>query len=102
MSASTDQREHAVARARRILDLLKQAADHDDEGPSNALLAERVGYGSTSSVADAISFLATCGLIEVQRANHTRVVTICATGKSTAGTVRKAHHSARVNMARAA
>lgn len=92
---------HAVEMAGKIFAALKQCAAVGSECPSNKQLAERVGYKSTASVSDAINFLATAGMIEVERGNHNRVITICATGKRTAGVVRKAHHSAAINQARA-
>lgn len=90
---------HAVEMAGKIFKALRLCAEAGLECPSNRQLAERVGYKSTASVSDAINFLATAGMIDVERGNHNRVVTICASGKRTAGEVRKAHHSAAINQA---
>ena len=102
MSKSLDQKEHALQRAAAIFRIIKACAEAGLECPSNTSLAERAGYQSTSSVSDAISFLAVAGYITVERSNRSRVVTIVSSGKKTAGQIAKAHHSARVNAARLA
>jgi DNA-binding transcriptional regulator YhcF (GntR family) len=97
MSASQEQREHAIQKAQKLFRIISQAADYGHQCPSNKILAERIGYKSAARVADAISFLSTAGMITVERANNARVVTITATGKKTAGEVEKPHHSAKIN-----
>jgi DNA-binding FadR family transcriptional regulator len=94
MSASLEQREHAVQRAGKIFALLRQAAERGESCPTNSALRERFGCGD-QAIVSAFHFLESCGMIEVRRGNDHRVVTIRATGKSTAGTVRKPHWSAR-------
>lgn len=97
MGKSQEQQDHAVARAGRIFAIIRTAAEAGLECPTNAALAESVGYSSTASVSNALSFLALSGMIAVRRSNHTRVVTIMASGATTAGVARKAHHSAKIN-----
>lgn len=104
MSLFPDPESHAVQKAMTILQVLKACANAGLQCPTNAALAERSGYRSTASVANAVSFLATCGFISVERMNHTRIVTICATGKRTADPCisrskgqKRPHHSAQIN-----
>ena len=47
MPASPEQREHAVERASRIFAVIRDAADRNQRCPSNAVLAERFGVGTT-------------------------------------------------------
>lgn len=100
MPASAEAQENAVTKAASIFRLIKLAAENGLECPTNAALAEAVGYRSTANVAKALSFLAVAGMIEIERFNHTRIVTIVASGKKTAGAIRKPHHSAKINAVR--
>lgn len=95
MTASPEQREHAVERASRIFAVIRDAADRGLRCPSNAVLAERFGVGTTVIV-NALHFLESCGMIEVSRSAATRVVTIRATGAKTAGAVGKPHWTERL------
>ena len=94
MPASAAQREHAVERASRIFAVLRDAAERGKRCPSNATLAERFGVGTTA-VVNALHFLESCGMIVVDRSNATRIVTIRATGKQTAGKVYAPHWTER-------
>lgn len=94
MSASQEQREHAVQRAGKIFALVRQAAERGEPCPPNAVLRERFGCGD-QAISSALHFLAANGMIVVERGNDHRVVTICATGAKTAGTVKKPHWSTR-------
>jgi DNA-binding transcriptional regulator YhcF (GntR family) len=94
MTVSSEQKEHAVQRAGKIFGLLKQAAERGERCPTNRMLGERFGCGD-QAIVSAFHFLESCGMITVERGNDRRVVTICATGKRTLGTVKKPHWSAR-------
>lgn len=87
MPASRATQEHAMDRAKRVFQIVKSAAENGIECPTNAAIAESVGYSSTSRAADAISFLSTAGMIRVERSRNSRVVEIVATGKRTAGKI---------------
>lgn len=95
MSASTEQREHAVHRASRIFAIIRDAADRGERCPTNAALAERFGVGTTTIV-NALHFLESCGMIEVAPSSSSRVVTIRATGKRTAGAFGEPHWTQRL------
>lgn len=94
MSASPEQREHAVERASRIFAIIRDAADRGECCPSNAILAQRFGVGS-SVIVNALHFLESVGMIVVSRSNASRIVTIRATGKQTAGKVYAPHWTER-------
>lgn len=95
MSASPEKREHAVERASRIFAVIRDAAERGERCPTNAVLAERFGVGTTVIV-NALHFLESCGMIVVTRSNATRIVTIRATGKQTAGKVHGPHWTERM------
>jgi DNA-binding MarR family transcriptional regulator len=83
--------QHAIAQRRiRIFSLLKEAAERRAPCPKNYQLAVRLGCG-IATVSAAIADLETAGLIKVERGNSSRVVTICASGARTAGTIREQH-----------
>lgn len=84
MPASTEQTEHAVERAARIFKVLKQAAECGEPCPTNKTLSERFSCGTTTIV-NALHFLEANGMIEVERQNMSRVVTIRASGAKTSG-----------------
>lgn len=69
---------------RIIYDMLVNAAEHGDPCPANTLLAVAIGASSVSGPVKYIHGLTDKGLIQVKRSQRTRVVTITATGKSTA------------------
>lgn len=94
MTASAQQREHAVERASRIFAIIRDAADRGECCPSNATLAQRFGCG-TSVIVNALHFLESVGMIVVSRSNASRIVTIRATGKATAGKVYAPHWTER-------
>ncbi len=92
MPASPEAVEHAVKRAAKIFGIIKQAAERGESCPTNRNLGERFGCGDTPIV-NALVFLEANGMIEVERGNDRRVVTIRATGERTAGRVGKPHWS---------
>lgn len=92
MAASIASQEHAVERAAKIFALLKQAAVRGQKCPTNATLAERFGCG-TATIANAFHFLEGNAMIDVERGQCGRIVTICATGDRTAGHLREVHHT---------
>lgn len=95
MAASPEQREHAVERASRIFAVIRDAAERNQRCPSNAILAERFGVGATAIV-NALHFLESVGMIVVSRSNASRIVTIRATGKQTAGKLHAPHWTERM------
>lgn len=94
MPASPEQREHAVARAGKIFAILRETAERGEVCPTNDILAERFGCGTTVIV-NALAFLEGAGMIAVERGSDKRVVTILASGKRTAGKIRRPHWSRR-------
>lgn len=94
MPASPEQREHAVERAGKIFALIRQAAERGERCPTNRVLGTRFGVGN-QTIVSAFHFLESCGMIRVERGHDRRVVTICATGKSTTGSIRKPHFTRR-------
>lgn len=82
MPASIEAQEHAVARAAKIFGLIKQAAQRGERCPTNPMLAERFGV-KPNSISRAVNFLEANGMIEVERGNDWRKVTIVATGERT-------------------
>lgn len=94
MPASAEQREHAVERASRIFAVIRDAAERGERCPTNAVLAERFGVGTTVIV-NALHFLESCGMIVISRSNASRIVTVRATGKQTAGTLHAPHWTER-------
>lgn len=94
MSASPEQREHAVQRAAKIFAIIKAAAERGESCPTNAVLRERFGCAD-QAIASAFGFLEANGMIVVERGNDHRVVTIRASGHRTAGAVKKPHWSRR-------
>ena len=88
--------DHAVARAARIFAELKRCAEAGEPCPCNEALAADNGCGKTH-VINILNLLIVAGMIEIERGNRDRIVTICATGKKTAGTIKARHHSARYN-----
>lgn len=74
-------------RAKVVMRMLRTAADRNDVCPSNGVIATAIGGRSASSGANIVAFLESNGLISVERGRTERVVTICATGKRTRGTI---------------
>lgn len=74
--------QSAVERAGKVFALVKQAAERGEECPGSGVLAERLGCGVTA-IARYFDFLKANGMVEVRAAAGIRVVTICATGKTT-------------------
>lgn len=99
MPASREQSESKLARAAKIFEIVKGYAERGEPCPTNQMLADRLSVSSTSKISDAFSFLHIAGMIEVKRMNARRIVTITATGKSTAGEPGKPHWSALRNAA---
>ncbi|EQA96833.1 hypothetical protein [Sphingobium baderi] len=71
----------------RCLRILEAAADEGKECPTNAYLADMLGYAAPNMASGVVSLLETMGFIKVQRGRRNRVVTIVKTGSRTAGTV---------------
>lgn len=99
MPASPEQSATKLERAAKIFEIIKSCAERGEPCPTNKILAERFGLASSAKISDAISFLHVAGMIEVKRMHARRIVTICATGKSTAGKPGKPHWSALSNAA---
>lgn len=67
-----------------IYAMLRKAAEHRDECPTNSLLANAIGTGSTAVAARIVKDLQAKGLIQVEKVNRAaRRVTITATGDKT-------------------
>lgn len=78
-----------------VLEMVERAANAGAACPSNLDIAQAIGAKSISSGPKALERLEKRGLIKVERGATSRVVTILATGKRTAGTVTKRHWSVR-------
>jgi len=74
-----------------VFRLLERAANAGKECPSNNDIADALGCASCSCGPRVMNRLEAAGLISVQRGGQSRVVTICATGKRTAGDVGAVH-----------
>lgn len=73
-----------TSREQIIYNMLRKAAEHRDECPTNSLLANAIGTGSTAVAASVIKGLQAKGLIKVEKVNRSaRRVTITATGDTT-------------------
>lgn len=73
-----------TSREQIIYNMLRKAAEHRDECPTNSLLANAIGTGSTAVAASVIKGLQAKGLIQVEKVNRAaRRVTITATGDQT-------------------
>lgn len=83
MPASSKQQEHAVERAGKIFTVLKQCAAQKLPCPSYVTLARRYGV-QTRTIKNAMHFLASNAMIEIEGGQNDRVVTIRATGQKTA------------------
>jgi len=71
-----------------VLKLVTHAAEMGEPCPSNLVIADVTGSTSGSAL---VASLERKGLIRVERGNSKRVVTILATGRRTAGQIRKPH-----------
>jgi hypothetical protein len=78
-------------RVSKVMRILVAAADAGEPCPSNLTIASAVGSSSMATGASCIALLESMNLISVERGNCSRVVTIVATGKRTAGKVAKGH-----------
>lgn len=67
-----------------ILKVLTEAAERGDVCPMNETLAKLIGGGKPARASWYIARLQAAGLIEVERWPNARMITIVATGKSTA------------------
>lgn len=74
-------------RAKIAMAMLRKAAQRGTAAPQNAELAKAMGLKSSSAGADIISYMEAKGLITVVRGNHSRIITITATGQQTAGRI---------------
>jgi len=89
--------KNMTPREQRLLEILITAADKGDVCPSNDQICELMGMQSIGSPPTVMNKLVRRGLIRVERFGNSRIVTIVATGKSTAGERGAPHFSTRVN-----
>jgi len=68
----------------RVLAIVSAAADAGEVCPTNPVLAARMGWASVASASRAVADLERAGLVRVERTRVWRIVTIVATGRSTA------------------
>lgn len=76
-------------RAKVAMTMLRCAAENNVSCPTNSMIATAIGASSMSGGANIVSFLEKVGMIKVERGRSERVVTICATGKRTRGSITK-------------
>lgn len=74
-------------RLQRCYEIVERAANNDCACPTNAQLADMLGYSGIGHPSGLLSLLEAMGFITVERSNHGRVVTICKTGRRTAGII---------------
>lgn len=74
-----------------VLRMIVRAAERGEKCPTNDCIAAAIGAASPSSGPTVLDRLARRGLITVERGNMLRVVTVLATGKRTAGVVKRDH-----------
>ena len=72
-----------------VMKMLRGAAERREPCPDNNLITAAIGGSSPSSAAHIVSLLETMGMIEVERGQSFRVITIVDTGQRTAGVVRR-------------
>ena len=87
-TAPKSPRKHEQARQdkiQRCFDLINSAAEAGRSCPTNRDLADMIGYSGAQHASEVVSLLEVAGLIKVKRYRRSRIVTICKTGKSTAG-----------------
>ena len=75
----------------QLLQIIARAAGAGAACPSNDELAHALGKQSASSIPPRLALLVRAGEIEIARGNCRRVITIVATGKSTACTITNPH-----------
>lgn len=80
-------------RDQRMLDILTAAAEAGDVCPSNDELCGLMGMGSIGAPPQVMNRLVAHGLIALERFAQSRIVTILATGKATAGVRGEPHFS---------
>ena len=80
-------------RDQRMLDLLTAAAEAGDACPTNDQLCGEMGMGSIGAPPQVMNRLVARGMITVERFSQSRVVTIVASGKATAGARGEPHFS---------
>lgn len=85
----------AEQRMIKMLELLTACANEGRPAPSNPELAETLGLERPHSVCDMLQRLELRGDVSVQRFVNSRIVTITATGKSTAGKPGTVHWTRR-------
>ena len=85
----TKRQQERDDRLMRCFEILKRAAENGETCPTNADLADMLGYSAPNKASDVVSLLEVMGLIRVARGRKNRVVTICKTGQKTAGVVLK-------------
>lgn len=89
--------KNMTPREQRLLEILTTAADKGEICPSNDQICALMGMQSIGSPPTVMNKLVQRGLIRVERFGNSRIVTIVASGKSTAGERGVPHFSTRVN-----
>lgn len=82
--AATRTKAAVKARDEALLAMIVETAEAGAVMPTNMALRNRFGRTSTAPIVDSLKRLIDAGRIIVTRTNDTRVVTVVATGKSTA------------------
>lgn len=77
--------------ARAMFAMITLAAEADEPCPSNRALASALGFGSEGHVPAVLNRIQAAGLIRIERGRTSRIVTILASGKRTAGEPGQAH-----------
>lgn len=85
------------ANMQRIYDAIARAAAAGERCPSNGELCDIVGVGSAGTTSVLVTRLERAGAIEVARGSASRVVTIVATGRRTAGRICKPHFTEQLD-----
>lgn len=79
------------ANAKAVMAMLERAVEAGYPCPSNYEIAAALGAGSISIGPAVLDQLARAGLISIERGQRTRVVTVIANGKRTAGVIGLKH-----------
>lgn len=85
--------KNITPREQRMLDILTAAAEAGQVCPTNDALCGALGMNSPGAPPQIMNKLAARGLIVIERFKQSRIVTITATGKATAGERGDPHHS---------
>ena len=77
----------------RMLNLLEEAAEAGKACPTNDQLCEAMGMNSIGDPPGVMNALAKAGVIRIERFKQSRIITIVASGKATAGQRGDPHYS---------